>query len=75
MDIHIVTSIAVRPIGRALIMYVETIKTDVIVFIGIIHDNLKSHCSLFSSIDASLLILTISLSEIKLQINVYSGQF
>ena len=38
-DIITIASITVSPIGTAMIMYVKTFKTDVIVFICIKHDN------------------------------------
>ena len=39
VETDIITSITVSPIGTAMIMYVKTFKTDVIVFICIKHDN------------------------------------
>ena len=39
VETDIITSITVSPIGTAMIMYVKTFKTNVIVFICIKHDN------------------------------------
>jgi len=46
VETDIITSIAVSPIGRAvilMIMYVENFKRDVIVFIGIKRHDVTSH--------------------------------
>jgi hypothetical protein len=55
VETDIVTSIAASPIGRDMIMYVETFKTDVIAFIVNVIMRLTYE------------ILTISLCEIKVK--------
>jgi len=77
VEIDIIASIAASPKGQAVIvviMYVETFKTDVIVFIDDALGYLTSHLPIIVSIGVNSLILTISLCEIKgkmskLQIN------
>jgi hypothetical protein len=64
----IIASIAASPIGRVvilLIMYVETFKTVVIVFISNVVMCLMSLWPINVSITVSLLITTLSLCEIK----------
>jgi len=64
----IITCITESLIGQAailMVMYVETFKTDVIVFIDNVIMCLMTHWPIISSIRVSLLILTISLGEIK----------
>jgi len=59
---------AASPIGQALIliiMYVETFKTDVIVYICNVIMRLMSHRAIIFSIRVSSLMLTISLGKIK----------
>jgi len=66
--IGIIFSISERPITRDVIhviMYVETFKIDVIVFIAINNMCFKSNWSILISIRVSTLILTISFSENK----------
>ena len=68
VETDIITSMTVSMIGRAMILmivYVETSKTHIIVFICNIIMCLTSHWLIVFSIRVSLLILTISLSEIK----------
>jgi hypothetical protein len=57
VETDIVTSIAASPIGRDVIMYVETFKTDVIAFIVNVIMRLTYE------------ILTISLGEIKVKMS------
>jgi hypothetical protein len=83
-ETDIINSITRRLTGRAVIivimyMYVKTFKTlDVIIFIDIKHRNIRLNWPIFTSIRVSLLMLTISLTEIKekmsntsIQINIY----
>jgi hypothetical protein len=65
VETDIIANIAASPIGRAVIMFVETSKTDVIVFIGKVIMCLTSHWMIIFSIRVSPLILRISLCKIK----------
>jgi len=72
VETDIMDSIAVSPIGLAVIlviMYVETFKTVVIVFIGNVKMHLMSRWLIIFSIRVSLFILTISLIEIKVKMS------
>ena len=51
-------------------MYVEILKADVIVFIGKVIMRLTSHWLIIFIIPVSLLILTISLTEIKKKVQI-----
>ena len=68
VETNIITGITPSLIERAailVIMFVEILRTDVIVFIGNVIMCLMSHKLIFFSIRVGLLILTISLGEIK----------